>query len=261
MVQAEPTLQQLGKGETWNNDPQDEPPVRRRLGRKRKRRPPAPSNDAEPLKMTTSPDEENDEVNVQDSETGTRRKNVRPNRWIETDIGRPIRRRGQRRKRPSLDNSPELSEFGGYHRANRPREKDRQINIRTEIDDEDVSEPRDYYSLKDDYGENEMRHKIRRPVSGDYLDKERAKIRRPVSSQKYVIAQENGSQEDKHITKEDKSLSEFSMEVMGHSEALNTDDEFVYIDDKLREKSPRVFLDLDKAQVCSFFISFVVSLI
>lgn len=276
VVRAEPIQQQPAQDETWN-DPQDEPPVRRRLGRKRKRRPPALTDDDEPLTMTTLPDEESREAREHVSETGRRRKNIRPNRWVETtsDTERPIRRRGQRRKRPSLNNWPVLSEFNGLYRNNNPHENEREATTKIDIDKDDDNDDEDVFPRQrfvEDYADIKIRKKIRRPVSNDNVDKERAQIRQPVpryrkvaqedddeEGLRYVIDQENQNQEDKPLAKEDKSLSEFSMEVMGRFEPPNTDNEFVDVNDKLREKSPGIIVGMDKAQVSKNFNLSIVS--
>ncbi|XP_063828683.1 uncharacterized protein LOC135078054 [Ostrinia nubilalis] len=247
VVRPEPITQQSAQGEVWHNDSQDEPPVRRKLGRKRKRRPPASLEEEPTEKELTLPPVEQEEVNNQDPETGRRRQKLRPNRWTEgaIDPDRPMRKRGQRRKRPSLGNWPRLSEFGDYHRD----DKDRDIHTSDEAD----GQGHGYYSRKrieDDYDEH-VRTKIRHPVSDDYVPKERTKLRRPNSNSRYVISQETGNEEERpekeKLVKEDKSLSEFSMELMGPLEPTE-DDQSPDIDDKLREKSPRIFLNMDKAQ-------------
>lgn len=123
-MEADPPVQEPQNTENWEKDIPDEIPKRRRPGRKRKLRPQTDSDDAlTPQERFVHPDEPHRpffdidfENTHQPTEMPKRRRKKpesRPIRWIDdvVDIGRPVRRRGQRRKRPSLETWPELSEF------------------------------------------------------------------------------------------------------------------------------------------------------
>lgn len=241
VVRSEPLMQlPTTPPNTWSEDSQDEPPVRRRVGRKRKRRPPSPLGETDSIPVAHKANYEEEETNIENTETpGKRRKRIRPNRWTDEprDTDRPIRRRGQRRKRPSLDTWPELSEFGAYPRNKKIHETDREAIIQTDLDDDDISNQQ--YSHRS-YGNDD-----------EVIIKEiRTESRRPVSDSRFVKADENKNEYKR--PKEDKSLSEFSEEVLGPLEQQNTDgDEYDYreLRGKMEDKAPGVFQNKNKIKV------------
>uniref|UniRef100_A0A2H1WHL1 SFRICE_008229 n=1 Tax=Spodoptera frugiperda TaxID=7108 RepID=A0A2H1WHL1_SPOFR len=123
-MEADPPLQEPRNADHWDNDSPDGLPKRRRIGRKRKRRPQTSSTeDLIPQERYAYADEEprpyfdvDFDRTRQTTEMPKRRRKKtenRPTRWTDDvmELERPMRRRGQRRKRPSLDKWPELSEF------------------------------------------------------------------------------------------------------------------------------------------------------
>lgn len=123
-MEADPPLQEPRNVDHWDNDSPDGLPKRRRIGRKRKRRPQTSSTeDIIPQERYAYADEEprpyfdvDFDRTRQTTEMPKRRRKKtenRPTRWTDDvmELERPMRRRGQRRKRPSLDKWPELSEF------------------------------------------------------------------------------------------------------------------------------------------------------
>lgn len=155
----------------------------------------------------------------------------RPSRWTEESVEaeRPVRRRNLRRKRPTLDTWPRLSEFNDY----RPQETTEVDKDRAEFEDplrvdyniNDSSDNRDTF-LQDEIHEN---------------DNERTKS---------VIPVQHFENDGIHL-KEDKSLSEFSMEA--HPDTPLKTEEAEIIREKLREKSPEIKAQ-DKARVSKVLI-------
>ncbi|KAJ8719677.1 hypothetical protein PYW08_011852 [Mythimna loreyi] len=123
-MEADPPVQEQRNTENWEKNISEEIPKRRRPGRKRKRRPQADFDEPlTPQERFVYPEEPHRpffELDIENSHQTTempkrRRKKPenRPIRWTDdvVDLGRPVRRRGQRRKRPSLETWPELSDF------------------------------------------------------------------------------------------------------------------------------------------------------
>ncbi|XP_049874992.1 uncharacterized protein LOC126373068 [Pectinophora gossypiella] len=163
-IEAEPMMQQSTQVDSFWQDSPEEPIKRRRPVRKRKRRPVAADEvssdekafnpDAlerdhlypvatevkgieDPIRFRETQEplryRETDYEPEQTTEMPRRRRKKpkhRRNRWAEEylDIDRPLRRRGQRRKRPSVENDeshwPKLSEFDGSRQDNEPKEVD-----------------------------------------------------------------------------------------------------------------------------------------
>ncbi|XP_022826710.1 uncharacterized protein LOC111356540 [Spodoptera litura] len=123
-MEADPPLQEPRNADHWDNDSPDGLPKRRRIGRKRKRRPQTSSTeDLIPQERFAYPDEaprpyfdvdfDNTRQTTEMPKRRRKKPENRPSRWTDdvVELERPMRRRGQRRKRPSLDKWPELSEF------------------------------------------------------------------------------------------------------------------------------------------------------
>lgn len=123
-MEADPPVQEQRNTENWGKDLPDDVPKRRRPGRKRKRRPQTDSNeDLIPQERFAYPDEpprpffdldfDNTHQTTEMPKRRRKKPENRPIRWTDdvVDLERPIRRRGQRRKRPSLETWPELSEL------------------------------------------------------------------------------------------------------------------------------------------------------
>jgi hypothetical protein len=243
---AEPIKQQPAISETWSNDQQEESPIRRRVGRKRKRRPPAETTDDNvqeskyPTNHETPTSGHDFDAQTQDTTEMPRRRrkkvNFRPNRWLDESLGSevPLRRRLQRRKRPSLDTWPELSEFGGF------------------VKDSETENSRE--RIKVDHEDRGIGDLVYKGLEGEeeYVDKEiKIQISRPKST---FPIDEDEIETPKYVAKEDKSLSEFSMEVMNPVEKKSEDiyTYSPYIDNKIKEKTVKVFYDIDKAKVCDY---------
>ncbi|CAG9788152.1 unnamed protein product [Diatraea saccharalis] len=257
---AEPLIQQSINVDTWNDDTQEASLVRRRPGRKRKRRPPADSADDEaprnkyiikvdekiPIRQNYEPLPEDDAEMPR-----RRRKRIRPNRWRDEPVNEdaPIRRRLQKRKRPSLDNWPILSEFGEFGRDTK---EDREIEDgRNTKDDGDIDNDR-YTEVAQDDDEkytkdtSDLNHK-RVDADDEYIDKE-IKLHMPRPKSKFSLT---GKVEDESqfMLKEDKFLSEFSMEIMNPTDKNEKkSQEFINLQNKINEKSPTIPSNMDIAQ-------------
>ncbi|CAH0400072.1 unnamed protein product [Chilo suppressalis] len=239
---AKPIMAQSAAIDTWNDDIQEVSPVRRRLGRKRKRRPPAdPIVEVDPQNKYTYIDgeppahQQYDLPSEDEAEMPRRRrKKVRPNRWTDEPIDEnvPIRRRLQRRrKRPSLDNRPTLSEFGGF---SRDTENNKDSELVPDYKEEGIGIDNIKYKTFD--------------VDDEYMERE-IKVPESKPKRKFTLLEDN---EESDITlKEDKSLSEFSMEVLNSNEKNKDDSQGVNnvnLHDKVREKSPTIFYNMDSSQ-------------
>ena len=123
-MEADPPVQEQRNTEPWEKQSPDEVPKRRRPGRKRKRRPQTDSDEAlipqerfiypdEPPRPFFDLDFENTHQTTEMPKRRRKKPENRPSRWTDevVDLERPLRRRGQRRKRPSLETWPDLSEF------------------------------------------------------------------------------------------------------------------------------------------------------
>lgn len=106
----------------------EEPPRRRRPGRKRKRRPEPTSAEVGSSESYTEDhvrphfDDFSNERQTSEMPKRRRKKIERRLKWADSlEEDRPIRRRGQRRKRPSPELRPKLSEFSDYRPNQAPR--------------------------------------------------------------------------------------------------------------------------------------------
>ncbi|XP_047534091.1 uncharacterized protein LOC125068816 [Vanessa atalanta] len=111
----------------WDDEGSNQPMRRRR--RKRKRRPQQSLEDITPQEGTSyreasqahqedvieMPRRRRKKADYQDSKDRNR-----PTHWSDEGLERPLRRRGQRRKRPPLETWPELSEFNGFRPVEQP---------------------------------------------------------------------------------------------------------------------------------------------
>lgn len=123
-IDAEPLSQQSTHAEVWGVDSPEEQAARRRPVRKRKRRPQISSeNEPDDTQRENPPGsypdkDYHDSHDSHQSETVRRRRkrpDIRPYRWADEPVERPLRRRGLRRKRPTIDSNPRLSEFGSLN--------------------------------------------------------------------------------------------------------------------------------------------------
>lgn len=131
-IEETPAIQQRHAA-NWDDNSPDDIPKRRRSGRKRKRRPQTqPDDELIPQERFAYPDEPprpyydvDYENNRQTTEMPKRRRkkpDQRPIRWTDDEmvvVERPLRKRsGARRKRPSLEKWPTLSEFSDFSNIN-----------------------------------------------------------------------------------------------------------------------------------------------
>lgn len=266
-MEVEPVMQQSTPEETWPMNSSEEPTQRRRPGRKRRRRPEhSSSEDLLPIERYSYLEEPirpyldvgisanrkvSDNPNSKKQNPGPR-----PDRWdspVEED--RPVRRRGQRRKRPSLETVPELSEFNDFNFDGHLQDKNKHVttiplnplvvdeyrhferdNIRTSLtESERFRQP---LVLKPEVKSDEAQHEIYFPYTDDRKQKDQ------IYSQTNL--QDGASQRSPPIT-EDKSLSEFSIEDTTSEIAIITEDE-ITTTNNIREKSLGYFKDAHKAQ-------------
>ncbi|KAH9630535.1 hypothetical protein HF086_018451 [Spodoptera exigua] len=212
-LEVDPPLQEPQDADNWNNDSQEGLPKRRRIGRKRKRRPQKSSTeDLVPQERFTYPDEspqpyfDVDFDNTrQTTEMPKRRRKKQENRptWWNDDVvslDRPMRRRGQRRKRPSLDKWSELTEFS--------QTPEPQVN----------AEPLDHHKVeaRAEFLQDNPVHENKRELPElaptkikVEFDHRATNVEFPLVDDREVIG------EPKAQLVEDKSLSEFSSEVVG----------------------------------------------
>ncbi|XP_021201544.3 titin [Helicoverpa armigera] len=217
-IEADPLVQEPRNTENWNNESPDEPPKRRRPGRKRKRRPQTSSaEDLEPQDRIVYPDEpprpyfEVDFENIhKTTEMPKRRRKIpenRPIRWTDdvVEIERPVRRRGQRRKRPSLEAWPELNEFKNIEPASEAKAKTEtldQVNIddiRVEIPQAEFVQMNENIQEKPEQKPSKLKLELKQ-LATDVI------IPLPVDDSDGILAPQRV-----HAA-EDKSLSEFSSE-------------------------------------------------
>lgn len=233
-MRSEPLTSPEASPPNVSNESQDEPPVRRRIGRKRKRRPPSPASD----EIYTTPAYRDEIKEITDAPV-KRRKKLSATRWPDDETRpeiRPIRRRGQRRKRPSLQTWPELSEFSSIPRDRKLLEDNRDTMIQTHIDDDDLTNPRYLHKTFGDSGERRMKNI------------------KPVPQTRFVLTDDNTKPLGR--IRDDQSLSEFSIELMDPAEKSYTEnDEYEYkqVTSKMHEKSPGIHYNLDKVKV-RFFV-------
>ncbi|KAF9422963.1 hypothetical protein HW555_001506 [Spodoptera exigua] len=212
-LEVDPPLQEPQDADNWNNDSQEGLPKRRRIGRKRKRRPQKSSTeDLVPQERFTYPDEspqpyfDVDFDNTrQTTEMPKRRRKKQENRptWWNDDVAsldRPMRRRGQRRKRPSLDKWSELTEF-----SQTPEPK-----VNAEPLDHHKVEARAEFLQDNPVQENKRELPELAPTKIKVeFDHRATNVEFPLVDDREVIG------EPKAQLVEDKSLSEFSSEVVG----------------------------------------------
>lgn len=223
-MEVEPMMKQSTQADTWRDFPEE---PRRRPVRKRKRRPVAASNEDLTPKERRIPEDPNSYEPEHSTETEQprrrrRKPETRRNRWTEDylDTERPLRRRGQRRKRPSLENWPKLSEFNEYRSDENPEP------VRTEEpkqeSDETIryNEPFNEQFVNSDF-DNTPKSDTSRP---EYVD---PFVQSPLEYEDFKI-------------KQDKSLSEFSLEESYNDKKLLAKEELSDLKEKLSEKSTAI---------------------
>lgn len=160
-MEADPPVQEHRNTENWAEDSPDQVPKRRRPGRKRKRRPQTVSDEAlipeerfiypdEPPRPFFNLDFDNSHQTTEMPKRRRKKQENKHSRWTDDviELERPLRRRGQRRKRPSLETWPDLSEF-------RPTTETVEVEAKTvsidQVNFEDVREemPKDVVLFED----------------------------------------------------------------------------------------------------------------
>ncbi|XP_072931488.1 uncharacterized protein [Epargyreus clarus] len=239
----------------WDGSHQEEPPKRRRPVRKRKRRPqPTPDEDLIPQERHVYHEEyrpyQHEKFNQQAGVIRRRRKQFdsgqteRLNTWTDetVDANRPlVRKRGHKRKRPAVEDTwRELSEFNLY----RPNENTEEINYETYIQ---PTEPIKYEDKLNYYSAGEIHLQ-----NDDTVIKSGSDEREPPKSQEanfndehvqYTEADDNS--DTKKDDKEDKSLSEFSLEI---NPIQTPTEDMIDTHEKLSEKSTNVFNEGERAE-------------
>lgn len=218
-MEVEPMMKQSTQADTWQDFPEE---PRRRPVRKRKRRPIAASpehlSQERHLPDDPKPYEPEQSTEADQPRRRRRKQESRRNRWTEDnlDTERPLRRRGQRRKRPSLENWPRLSEFNEYRSDEIPIEEPKQES------DEKVryNEPFNEYFVRSDF-ETLPKSDPSRP---DLID---PFVQSPIEYENTQM-------------KQDKSLSEFSAEEANNDKKVLTSQELLELNKKLSEKSPLI---------------------
>ncbi|CAG4945837.1 unnamed protein product [Parnassius apollo] len=209
----EPIMMQSTQTDTWDGSPEN-PPKRRRPIRKHKRRPhPGSAEIPIPQEVYTQQQEyqpyNEDKYRSHTEMPQRRRKKIdtKPTGWNEEIVeqGRPLQRKNQRRKRPAQEPWHELSEFGDFSDDENPSEK----NVRNqkpritsdETEDDNNENRKAKFTLKQFYNEERKRDPDEaRDVTEEEDEDE--------PSQFPIEQEENNAPQ----TKQDKSLSEFSLE-------------------------------------------------
>lgn len=253
-MEAENPAQQPRHAENWDNESPDELSKRRR--RKRKRRPQTHSNeDIVPQERYAYPDDpprpyidmdfENTRQTTEMPKRRRKKTESRPIRWTDdvVDIERPVRRRGQRRKRPSLDTWPELSEFRIPASI-----KHEQVEAKTEsIDPVGIDDIREESPQEDIVQAYDNEHEFKELITSNLqlgLNQRATNIGFPLPLDD---GEEKVERKTDHIG-EDKSLSEFSSEVMITAPRPTKQSNHLTVDDN--NNSSGLFNEFDKAQVC-----------
>ncbi|XP_069360001.1 uncharacterized protein [Maniola hyperantus] len=214
MVETEPTKTQQASqitSETWDEiDPEQS--MRPRRARKRKRRPQlAGEIDLIPQERVYTYNEDSLPRLQENIERPRRRRKKMEfqnsddkgqNSWNE-DANRPKRRRGQKRKRPSADSWPELAEFGGYREQTDGSEETpdyKEIHIDSIPDDENNNQK----DINEKVNSKVQIYNINEP--------EIEKTTQPMV---------NYDSQPQVVTKNEESLSEFSIESIRPNEKPN----------------------------------------
>lgn len=243
----------------WESEFHDEPPKRRR---KRKRRPTESSTEElTHQEIHTYPDaalpsySETDYGNNHETTELPRRRrkriNARPNRWADDvlDSDRPIRRRTQRRKRPSFDPWAQSMEHYGRQRSEpstgidknaRSEDDEQQMGEKIYINNEDHREKYHQNNLPTEY-ENENPQKSHAELTPDII------MRDPNVEVVALPDVSVNSQINVPNMQEDKSLSEFSLEMTSSERRHNVEVENLSVQDKIRD--PRINDETDNIQV------------
>ncbi|XP_068631447.1 TNF receptor-associated factor family protein DDB_G0272098-like [Battus philenor] len=210
-VKAEPMITQSTQSDTWDGSPED-PPKRRRPLRKRRRRPQGAPELSQERYLERRQHRYYKDNNRPLTEMPNRRRkktDVKHNNWYDEPIEkeRPLRVKTQKR-RPEQEPWHEFSEFGDI-----PADENLEINVgnqkheisnyETEIDNSESREPR--LTLNQFYNEERNRNV---EATGDITDEENEDEPSQFTVSKYNEYEEHSTPE----IKEDKSLSEFSLE-------------------------------------------------
>ncbi|XP_047516929.1 uncharacterized protein LOC125057329 [Pieris napi] len=208
-MEVEPMLPSIPEGDAWRNA--DAEPKRRRM-RKRKRRPQIDQPDllTQERHISSKIQSRNTEFAVDPPETKRRRKHNRKNRWNnqkdwgdESDVERPVRRRGHRRKRPpTIDTWPRLSEFD-HLRPSEAIDEENVWNKETEpIHNENV------WNKDSEAIDNEDDTNIEQENKEHMEDNHDDTPDIPIE----VVSETNSPESNAPMLQHDKSLSEFSLE-------------------------------------------------
>ncbi|KAM3961530.1 uncharacterized protein ACR2FA_004426 [Aphomia sociella] len=250
VVQSEPMMHQSTPTD-WNIGASDEFPKRRRPGRKRKRRPIETSTedfisqDKYTHHYEPSPSNQEPEYTLDTTDESPRRRrkklNTRTNRWADdtVDTEKSVRRRGYRRKRPTLDTWPELSEFSGYHKVESSVENDKLPLER------DLQVESNLYKNQDSQSIFLNR---KNENNSDREDEEIKSANMTPENEEGVLKTGRENKADKDKIQEDKSLSEFSAEMFMEEKSKLEYDNTAHIQTKLKDKSPNSKNEFDKVQ-------------
>ncbi|CAH2041356.1 unnamed protein product, partial [Iphiclides podalirius] len=207
-VKIEPMMTQSTQSDTWDGSPQN-PPKRRSPLRKRRRRP--QSHPAESSLEQREYRPYNEGYRPLTEMPQRRRKKIMPNQKGNNEPiekGRPLRRKGLRRKVPDLEPWHELSEFSDIPSDENldmveGNQKQEIVNYEPEFENNDSHEPR--LSLSQLYKEEQNRNP---EATGDATEEDNED-----DPSQFAVNKEN-EYEEQIIPqiKEDKSLSEFSLE-------------------------------------------------
>lgn len=204
--------------DVWGDDSSIQPNRRRR--RKRKRRPNQPQDETPPQEdflyreatqthqqdTVEMPRRRRKKVEYQDS-----RERNGPKHWSEEDSERPLRRRGQRRKRP-----PVLSEFNSFQQYDKPDSR------------EEVLHGQD--TRMDSSGDQNDAREVNEHIGSEVpVDQSEPQVVEITSQTKNV---NNKLPNEKIIQNDDRSLSEFSSELIQAPKITNKN----VITSNLREK-------------------------
>ncbi|XP_037293397.1 uncharacterized protein LOC115443553 isoform X2 [Manduca sexta] len=250
VMNEESMIQKSTQGDTWNDNSSEEPPKRRRPGRKRKRRPQSSLNEdqspqdrygypEEPLRPYFDEEMPNARQTTETVKRRRRKPEGKPLEWVAgpLEIERPLRRRGQRRKRPSLEPWPQLSEFDEYNSEKTTK------GITTE-----TKTPLNTYDNTHQDNENQNEN----PMSITANDNGELTEQKPlIEETDFPLGPEEKDFEfliNKPELQEDKSLSEFSIEVMTQAHESSVEEEPTRLQAKLGDKTSGVLNEHDKAK-------------
>ncbi|XP_022118986.2 uncharacterized protein LOC110995896 [Pieris rapae] len=208
-MEVEPMLPNIPQSDAWRNA--DAEPKRRRM-RKRKRRPQIDQPDllTQERHLSSNIQSRNTEFGVDPPDTKRRRKHNRKNTWNnqkdwgdESDVERPIRRRGHRRKRPpTIDSWPRLSEFD-HLRPSEAIDEENVWNKETEpIHNENV------WNKDSEAIDNEDDTNIEEENKEDMEENDEDTPDIPIE----VVSETNPPENNAPMLQNEKSLSEFSLE-------------------------------------------------